>query len=95
MINNFYNNIKKYDSDITSGKDAIKHIDGVAKGIGRRIDEIIKTGTLKELKSNVDSLKKTSAIDTLLSVTGIGPSKAIDLYDIHNISTIEDLKTNM
>jgi DNA polymerase beta len=84
-------NIKKYDKNIESGNYAIKQINGIAAGIGRRIDEIIKTGTLVELKNTNNNIKETSAVNTLLTVTGIGPSKAKKLVE-DGITTIKQLK---
>ena len=85
------NSIKKYESNIKSGDDAIKNINGVAKGIGRRIDEILKSGTLKELKTNINSKTEGNAVDILMEVTGIGPSKAKNLVD-SGIKSIDQLK---
>lgn len=85
------NSIKKYNSNIKSGDDAIKNINGVAKGIGRRIDEILKTGTLKELKTNINTKVETNATDILMEVTGIGPSKAKKLVD-SGIKDIDQLR---
>ncbi len=42
-------NLKSYDGDIISGKDAAKKVKGVGKGMIRRIDEIIETGKLDEV----------------------------------------------
>ena len=65
-------NIEAHSSEITSGAYAKKHIKGVGKGLERRIDEIINTGTLSELTDIV-------ALTELCSITGVGPKKANDL----------------
>lgn len=83
------NSIKKYNSNIKSGDDAIKNINGVAKGIGRRIDEILETGKLKELKTGTKI--ENNAADNLMEVTGIGPTKAKKLVDA-GIKSIDNLR---
>lgn len=71
--------IKLFPNEISCGND-VKDIKGIGKGIITRIDEIIDTGTLKEL--NQDTLDKKNNLDKITkleSITGIGPSKARDL----------------
>lgn len=64
-------NISNHKNEITSGEYAKKNISGIGKGIADRIDEILKTGTLKELnESDLLILKE------LMTVTGIGKSHA-------------------
>lgn len=69
----------------------IDGIEGIGKGIRDRIDEIIKTGELQsaeEIKNN----PKTNVIETLMKIYGVGPVKAKELYEKHNIRTIEQLR---
>ena len=72
--------IEKLDFKITD-INQIKDIKGIGKGIQTRIEEILKTNTLKELK-NID-FKNTSTnnieLTKLTSITGIGEVKAKDL----------------
>lgn len=82
-IKNAIDVISNYKHVITSGSQ-LKHFDGIGDGIVKRIDEILKTGYLSEIKNNTD-------IDELLSVHGIGKKKAFELIK-KNIKTIDDLK---
>jgi DNA polymerase/3'-5' exonuclease PolX len=68
--------LKQFNGEITSGKQAIADVKSIGKGLGERIDEIIKTGTLSELKTNKETSEQTTAMDELLSITGIGPTRA-------------------
>lgn len=76
--------------------DQVKQIPGIGKGSIQRIDEILKTGTLTELKSYDKIIKKTSirseAIDNLMNVVGIGKIMASTLFDKYNIKTASELK---
>ena len=56
----------------------IEKIDGIGKGTHAKIDEINKTGTLKELQ---DLLAKTPlGVLEILSVKGIGPKKVRTIW---------------
>ncbi|QOI90281.1 putative DNA polymerase family X [Pyramimonas orientalis virus] len=48
---------------------------------------------LEEVDEYLNNASYTS-IDLLQTVHGIGPSKAVELYEKHNILTIDDLKNN-
>ena len=54
-LNKALNKLHEYDGEIESGKQAMKDVEGIGKGISKRIDEIISTGTLKELKTNSET----------------------------------------
>ena len=69
--------IKSYTDEITKGDD-IKHIKGIGKGIISRIDEILKEGTLGEIKQGL-SVEYLNQED-LQQITGVGPSKASELF---------------
>ncbi len=86
-LNNALREIKNHTEEITSGDYAIKNIKGIGKGIAKRIDEILKTGTLTELKANNSNI---SSIDELLTVTGIGPTRAKQLVK-EGITNVQDL----
>ena len=81
--------IKEYESEIKSIDDLDK-INGLAKGsIRAKIEELIKTGKIEEVNT---ISKESKIIDILSNIYGIGPSKANDLVNTHNIISIEDLK---
>lgn len=87
-LQNAIREIKKHDVKITSGEYALKNIKNIGKGIAKRIDEILETGTLSELNANNSNI---SSIDELLTVTGIGPTRAKQFVK-DGISSVIDLK---
>lgn len=86
------NVIINHKEPILNGKEAMK-LDNIGKGIGARIDEILTTGTLKELEpllkykdtNNIDKIKTE-----LCKITGIGEVKAEQLIKM-GIKSIDDL----
>ncbi len=71
--------INKYDAAIISGKQAKKDIPNIGTGIARRIDEILDTQTLAELKNyekDVEGIKESKDIEELKRITGIGEVRA-------------------
>jgi len=85
------NSIRGAPFQITSGKVA-QQLDGVGKGTGERIDEIIKTGTLKELTKEYQQTDDERAITELTSITGIGEAHAKQ-YIAQGITTVPLLRT--
>ena len=85
------NKLRSYDGEIESGKQAMNDVEGIGKGISKRIDEIISTGTLKELKTNSETSIEKDAMEELLSITGIGPTRAKQ-YISDGITTVALLK---
>lgn len=86
--------LKKVDFKITSSKD-VTDIPGVGKGTLERIDEILKTGNLSEIKSSKTKDKNANiivGIQELSKVFGIGDKKAHTLVTKHNIKNIAELK---
>ena len=75
---------------IINGKVA-QQLDCVGKGTAERIDEIIKTGTLKELNTEYTQTPTEKAIQELTSVTGIGEAHAKQ-YIERGIISIELLR---
>ena len=68
-------------------------IPGIGPGILKRINEILLTGTLKEIEEmKLDTDPRSTAILELQKVHGIGEVKAISLVDKFNIYTIDELK---
>lgn len=72
------------------GIKALEEIPGVGKGIAERMEEIIKTGRLKEY----EKLKKKMPInlEELTAIEGIGPKMAAKLYKKLKIKNIRDLE---
>ncbi len=81
--------MREYSGEITSGAQA-KQLKGIGKGIADRVDEIMKTGTLAELKVGVSIDEKTKVLNELTSVTGIGDANAKKFYEA-GIRSIQDL----
>lgn len=86
--------IKKYPDVIESGADAVKNIKGVGKGVAKRIDEILENGSLAELILDDDKIQKKNAIRELLTVTGIGPTRAKKFVNDMKIMSIDTLKSS-
>lgn len=90
-IDKVLNIIKKFDKEIKTIDD-VKGIKGIGKGSLKRIEEILKTGKLKEIKIKNIKIDYLDAIDNLVKVFGIGQKRAHELVMKHNIKSIEDLK---
>jgi DNA polymerase/3'-5' exonuclease PolX len=92
--------ISKYNNEIISGNQLKEKIKGIGEKIAKRIDEILLTGTLKELdnnsgknndQNNDQSNDQNKILDELLLVTGIGIVRAKKLIS-SGIKDIESLK---
>ena len=87
--------IKGLEFDITDSKQ-IKDYKGIGKGIMARVDEILSTNKLAELAEFNSKLKdsevRSSSIEELKKIYGIGEVYAAKLYDEYNIKNIEELK---
>lgn len=68
--------LEQYDDVITV--DEISKLPGIGKGILIRLNEFIKTGTLKELKCPEE---KSDTLDLFLNIYGVGPITAAKLYN--------------
>lgn len=76
--------------------DQIKDIKGIGKGTIDRVNEILTTGTLKEVANYDEIVKKSKTkediIEDLMKVIGIGRIMAINLIDMYKIKSAEELK---
>ncbi len=72
------------------GIKALEDIPGVGKGIAERIEELIKTGHLKDY----EKLKKKMPVDVeeLTAVEGVGPKMIMKLYKDLGIRNLKDLE---
>ena len=74
----------------------LKDIKGIGKGTIMRVEEILKTGKLDELKNYNKVVKKLSVnediINDLMNVIGIGRVMAKDLIDKYKIKSVDELK---
>lgn len=90
--------INKSIKAITNIKEKIKDISQVVdtKDIGtgtiNRINEILKTGKLSEIKEDVINNEYLKYLEELEKVFGIGRKKALELYKLHNVRSIAELK---
>jgi DNA polymerase beta len=85
--------IKSCPHEITSGTQA-KELPGIGKGIGARIDEILKTGTLTELNEVRVTDDKTRIINELTTVTGIGEANALRFIE-QGVTGLDDLRSKV
>ena len=87
--------IINYPNKILSGND-LSHIKGIGKGTIDRINEIIKTGILIELKDYDKIIKKLASkeeiINDIMSVIGIGRVIANQLISKYKIKSANELK---
>ena len=83
--------LEKFPDNITSS-DQLKNIKNVGKKSLLRIDEILKSGKLSEIKISTDINKYLEIISSLEDVFGIGRKKAYELFKKYNITSIDDLK---
>lgn len=92
QVKNALLTIKKYPNEIKSGSD-IESLKGIGKGTVMRIDEILKTGKLSEIKSDIKYEKNLKAIEELEQIFGIGRVTAYDLVINQHITSIKNLKS--
>ena len=83
--------LEKYPEKITNGEQ-LKDLDGIGKGTINRINEIIKTGKLSEIKEEVIDKSYLNYLEELEDVYGIGHKTALELYNKYNVKSIKDLK---
>jgi DNA polymerase beta len=82
--------LRAHPFEITSGAQA-KQLKGIGPGIAKRIDEIVKTGTLVELDKEIVIDDETRIIKELNTVTGIGDSHAKKFYE-QGVTGVDDLR---
>jgi len=83
--------IKKYPYKILSGND-LQEIKGIGKGTINRINEILQTGKLSEIKINKKELNISKYIDELMKLHGIGKKTAYNFIVKYGIKSIDQLK---
>ncbi len=83
--------LEKYPEKIKNGKQ-VEHLEGIGKGTINRIDEIIKTGKLSEIKDDIIDKSYLKYLEELEDVYGIGHKTALELFNKYNIKSIIDLK---
>jgi len=90
-IRKAYKVISKLDFEIKTGTDLIKLKD-IGKGTVARIDEILETGALSEVNDADISGAHLEYVEDLMKIFGIGRIKAYELYTVHNIKSIDELR---
>lgn len=91
QIKNVIKILKNYPKKITSGEE-LKDIKGIGKHSVDRINEILKTDKLSEIKFQKKSKKELEYIEELEKIINIGRKTAIDLVKQENIKSIKELK---
>jgi DNA polymerase beta len=81
--------LKQFPEPILSGKEASR-LPGIGAKIAAKIDEIIETGGLQRLDNDRGD-EKLQAINDLTRVHGIGRKHAQELYDKHDIKSLQHL----
>ena len=93
-INKAINILQSHPGPIKNGTEAQK-IQGIGKGIGARIDEINKTGTLAELTEKEFVTDLSNTIQELEQVSGIGEVTARQLVEEFGVKSVADLKNRV
>src|SRR6056297_721692 len=75
---------------VAEGEDLTK-ISDVGESIAGKIEEIVKTGSLKQLEEVKHRVPEELA--DILNLEGVGPKRAKEIYDELGIDSIEDLET--
>jgi DNA polymerase/3'-5' exonuclease PolX len=81
--------IQEHPKPISGRAEAIA-LDGIGKGIGDRVHEILITGSLKEIEDTISS--ETRSILDLCQITGIGEARARLLVEL-GVVDVDDLIT--
>lgn len=87
VIKKTIDTIAKFKKKITSGSQ-LSNIKGIGNKTIDRINEIINTGKLSEIK---DLKSQSKSIKELSSIYGIGPVRASELYTLYGITNLEQL----
>jgi len=91
-LNKAISSIQNYTKEILSGTQLKEDISGIGDKIAKRIDEILDpnfSGTLKELENQ--DLKEDS-YNELMSIYGVGNTRAKKWIEENNVRNIKDLK---
>lgn len=85
--------LKRLDFEITDSADLVG-FPGIGEGTRKRVQEILDTGKLNELKSKYTKKKqnKIDNIQELTKIIGVGSSKAKEFVLKDGITSVEDLK---
>lgn len=90
-INNVINIIKKFPKTIKNAED-LADIEGIGKGTLARVDEILTTGKLSEIKWTTKDDEYQKYIEDLIEVFGIGRKYAFKLLNDYKIKSVAELK---
>jgi DNA polymerase/3'-5' exonuclease PolX len=91
--NKVLHRLKKYDKEIKTAEQLKKEkIKDIGEGTLRRIDEILKTGKLSEIKIPKDAEKYLEFIENLQNIHGIGRKTAYNLFKDYGITSVDDLR---
>jgi len=88
QIKNAFKIIQNYPKKIKKGEE-LEHIKGIGKGTIKRINEILQTGKLSEIKKQNDIAKHVAK---LTQIFGIGKITAHEFVTQYNIKSISQLK---
>jgi DNA polymerase beta len=73
--------------------DDLNNVKGIGPKIHEKISEYFETGKMKAVE-NANNNPANKIVEELTRVHGIGPSKALSLYENNGIKTLDDLEKN-
>lgn len=89
-INRAVQVLKDYPVKVESGYEA-KQLKGIGSGIADRIDVILETGTLPELEEDQMVSEESKAVESMMTVSGIGEERALTFYRKFGIKDVQEL----
>lgn len=92
QISHALEQLRKFPNEIKKSEQ-LDGINGIGAGTKKRIDEIIKTGTLSEITYQEKDITYEQEVHALKEVYGVGEKKAYELVTKYNIHSVADLKS--
>ncbi len=77
-------------ADMRRNGEDLTDLPGIGKDLAAKIDEILKTGTLKQLEKLED--QTPGGLNDLMNVPGLGPKRVAALYEHLKVTTPEELR---
>ncbi len=83
-------NLTKNITDKVAAGEDLTEISDIGESIAEKIEEIVKTGSLKQLEEIKDRVPEE--LTNILDLEGVGPKRVKELYEELDINSLEDLE---